>query len=126
MANRSCVRLCDNGLDVRINGRLLTVGDMTEGGAGREWQVHCAPGGSADLSMTVPAGQVFVLGANRGNSVECRQFGPVPMDDVVGRVRQIWASFGDATYGGNGWGWCRVRTTDTAECLQIHGAVTPG
>lgn len=89
-----------HGTDVRVNGVSLTAGDGIERAAGREWQVRWAPGAGADLSVTVPAGAVFVLGDNRGNSVDSRQFGPVPLDDVVGQVRQIWASFGD---GGMRW-----------------------
>lgn len=41
--------------------------------------------------VRVPAGAVFVLGDNRANSVDSRQFGSVPDGDVVGRVRaRIW------------------------------------
>jgi signal peptidase I len=35
---------------------------------------------------------VFVLGDNRSNSVDSRQLGTVPMQDVVGRARQVWFS----------------------------------
>jgi signal peptidase I len=39
----------------------------------------------------VPAGQVFVLGDNRSDSIDSRTFGPVPADDIVGRVvARIW------------------------------------
>ena len=34
----------------------------------------------------VPAGAVFVLGDDRGDSEDSRDFGPVPADQVVGRV----------------------------------------
>ncbi len=34
--------------------------------------------------LTVPAGQLFVLGDNRGNAVDSAMYGPVPVDAVLG------------------------------------------
>ena len=45
-------------------------------------------------SLIVPPGSVFVLGDNREQSTDSRDFDPVPLRDVVGKVRQIWFSRG--------------------------------
>jgi len=41
--------------------------------------------------VTVPAGTVFVMGDNRGDSRDSREYGPVDQDDVIGRVAlRLW------------------------------------
>ena len=47
-----------------------------------------------ELDITVAAGQVFVMGDNRSNSQDSRNFGSVLMQDVVGKARQVWFSSG--------------------------------
>lgn len=43
--------------------------------------------------VLVPPGSVWVLGDNRGDSVDSRSFGPVLVDSVVGRVTvRLWPS----------------------------------
>jgi len=42
--------------------------------------------GSRPQSLTIPAGEFFVLGDNRGVSIDSRTFGLVPNDRIFGRV----------------------------------------
>ncbi|GAA5024402.1 hypothetical protein GCM10023258_16420 [Terrabacter aeriphilus] len=44
--------------------------------------------------VTVPQGEVFVLGDDRDRSVDSRTLGPVPLDAVRGRVLTRWWPWG--------------------------------
>ena len=55
------------------------------------------------FELTVPADTVFVLGDNRHNSIDSRQFGPVPFSQIRGRATVIHLSIG-----GDGIRWERL------------------
>ncbi|WP_433673791.1 signal peptidase I [Microbacterium gorillae] len=60
---------------VAINGAILV----------EPWAHHST---QDPFNVTVPAGEVWVMGDNRGNSADSRVHGTVPSPDIVGRV--VW------------------------------------
>lgn len=91
-----------HGTDVTVNGKPLTrqttstaAGiETTESEDDRQWRVLWAKDAEGEADLTVPPGQVFVLGDNRAASKDSRHFGTVPLEDIVGLARQIWFSHG--------------------------------
>lgn len=78
------------GDSVEIVGEIAYVNGVREDFAPR---VINGPG---DVSLqagpvTIPPGHVFLLGDNRPMSDDSRHFGPVPLDEVQGKVVAIWA-----------------------------------
>lgn len=52
---------------------------------------HTMIEGYYSRTFTVPEDSAFVLGDNRGNSVDSRDYGSVPLDDLSGRVLlRVW------------------------------------
>lgn len=41
---------------------------------------------NGNVDITVPEGEVFVAGDNRGNSLDSRNFGTVPSQDIIGKL----------------------------------------
>jgi signal peptidase I len=54
----------------------------------------------------VPHGYAYMVGDNRENSYDSRQFGFVPLSDIVAKVRQVYYSSGE-----DGIRWDRIGTT---------------
>jgi len=101
-----------DGDGVRVNGRALATDPPDAAGVAHEQGDHgpytvLLPPQEAEgavVHLTVPDGQAFVLGDNRGSSLDSRRFGTVPLADVKGVVRQVWFSSGH----GDGIRWGRV------------------
>lgn len=84
-----------NGKSTRVLSENVAGGlRVTETDGKRNWQVFWASNKPTLLpsELTVPPGQVFVLGDNRNDSHDSRVFGTIPLQDVIGKARQVWLS----------------------------------
>jgi len=70
---------------------------------GNQWSIKEPMKNQDDLDLVVEPGHAFVMGDNRNASCDSRNFGSVPLVDVVGKARQIWFSKSD-----DGWQWSRI------------------
>jgi len=79
--------------DVSLNRMLDDHLAVRESGDGIAYTVLWRKDGEhPSLALTVPNGQVFVLGDNRDASHDSRHFGVLPLADVTGIARQVWLS----------------------------------
>jgi signal peptidase I len=80
------------GQRVELSRGGLRIDGLPHGGGGEEpWcGAPVAVRGAVDSPETpVPAGAVYVLGDDRRASSDSRQWGPIPLDNVAGRVRFV-------------------------------------
>ena len=79
------------GADVWVNGKSIG-GEKSE--SGLAYSVTWDPNVQvrADSKVTVPNGMVFCVGDNRDHTNDSRNFGPVPIVDIIGKVKQVWLS----------------------------------
>lgn len=73
------VTCCGTDGRVSVNGKPLTEG-------------YLAPGAPSVIPFTVTlkAGQLWVLGDYRDDSLDSREYGPIAAADVVGRITLVW------------------------------------
>jgi signal peptidase I len=74
------VACCDAVGRVTVDGKALDEGYLP---AGYE------PSSADDFQVTVGAGQIWVMGDNRADSLDSREWGPLPRGDIVGRAELI-------------------------------------
>ena len=79
---------------VAVGGDRVLVTDHSLTVNGRAKPIAGTPNPGRHEAVTVPPGNVFLLGDNAELSIDSRAFGPVPARDLVGRVRFVLPGWG--------------------------------
>ena len=90
---------------VSINGKPVAVAGMPdeEDLGTHRFKLDLSHGGGPDVqAWAVPQGQVLVMGDARGNSMDGRFFGLIPVDSIHGRAAAVYYR------SGNGFAWDKL------------------
>ena len=72
------------GDTISVNGGIAVVNGKQETG---NYIQACGGGNACDLrTIVIPAGHWFMMGDNRGNSLDSRFWGPIPTSWIIGRA----------------------------------------
>lgn len=86
---------------VKVNGKpVVDPNAVKSPGKPKDHDQPRKSNGGQEMGVVVPAGMCYVLGDNRGNSHDSRDFGPVALGNVLGLVEYVylpgdsWSRFG--------------------------------
>ncbi len=73
-----------------VNGKALSEPHLQVGSRELESSLEALRPSEPFGPMRVPEGTFFCLGDERDNSLDSRMFGPVPLENLTGKVLYVW------------------------------------